>query len=249
MDDLIKQASLYLKEKLQITVFTGAGISAESGISTYRDKQTGLWENFNPMTFGTSIGFLSDPETAWNWYQHRRENMQHAQPNPAHIGVAKLQTLKPTTEIITQNIDDLHERAGSVSINHLHGDMFVTQCFANCQGTPTYIEVFDDSEIPPKCPHCDHYLRPSVVWFGEALPVQAVRSMRERIKATDLLLVIGLSGAITYGIPQFVKEENQGIIIEINPNVTTITPHADIFLQAPAGDAMPQLMKSLEAIL
>ena len=176
--------------------------------------------------------------------------MKNAKPNPAHTQIARLQELKPGTAIITQNIDDLHERAGSSRVTHLHGDMFVNHCFANCQGTPTIIDLLPENvELPPKCPHCDNLVRPGVVWFGEQLPVSAVRAMKERIAETDLLLVIGLSGAITYGVPEYVKNENQGIVIEINPNESGITPFADIFLQAPAGEILPSLVSELENLL
>lgn len=250
MNDLIKEAAKHLQQAKHITVFTGAGISAESGIATYRDAQTGLWENHDPMLYATSIGFLSDPETAWKWYSHRRDVMKNAQPNPAHIHATRLQDLKPDTAIITQNIDDLHERAGSYSITHLHSDMFVNHCFADCQGTPTIIDPLPETDMmPPKCPHCDNLIRPGVVWFGEVLPVKAVRAMKERIAKTDLLLVIGLSGAITYGVPNYVKEQNQGTVIELNLNESGITPFADIFLQAPAGDVMPDLISQFEKLL
>jgi len=247
MDDLIKKAAEFIRQKKAVTVFTGAGISAESGISTYRDEQTGLWENHDPMLYATSVGFLLQPDVAWKWYLYRREEMGKAQPNPAHIHVAKLQELKPDTAIITQNVDDLHERAGSENITHLHGSIYVNHCFENCQGVPTVIDELPDSdELPPKCLHCGKMLRPGVVWFGEVLPVLSVRAMRERIAKTDLLLVIGLSGAITYGVPEIVKNENDGIVIEINPNESAITPFADVFIQEKAGIAMPELIAALE---
>ncbi len=250
MNELIQKAANHLHQAKHITVFTGAGISAESGISTYRDAQTGLWENHDPMLYATSIGFQLQPDTAWQWYLHRREVMKNAEPNPAHLQVARLQELKASTAIITQNIDDLHERAGSSHITHLHGDMFVNHCFANCQGTPTIIDpLLDSEELPPKCPHCDNFVRPGVVWFGEVLPVEAVREMKAQIAKTDLLLVIGLSGAITYGVPEIVKNDNQGNVIEVNPNESGITPFADIFLQARAGEIMPSLISELENLL
>lgn len=247
MDNLIKKASDYIQQKKAVTVFTGAGISAESGITTYREAQTGLWENHDPMLYATSMGFLSEPDTAWKWYLHRRNQMCEAQPNPAHTQVAKLQQLKPDTAIITQNVDDLHERAGSENITHLHGSIYANHCIAACQGVPTEIdELPETDELPPKCPQCGNLLRPGVVWFGEILPVLAVHTMRERIAKTDLLLVIGLSGAITYGVPEIVKNENDGIVIEINPNRSGITPFADVFIQEKAGIVMSRLIRVLE---
>lgn len=250
MDDLIKQAAEYLKQARFVTVFTGAGISAESGIPTYRDKQTGLWEKYDPKAFATSMGFLAQPDIAWQWYKFRREEMGKAQPNPAHLQVARLQKLKPHTEIITQNIDDLHEKAGGSNINHLHGSIYVNHCYANCQGTPTVLDTLsEDHDIPPKCPHCGGLVRPGVVWFGEMLSVDAVQAMRQRVAITDLLLVIGLSGAITYGVPDHVKVRNRGRVIEVNPSLSGITVFSDIFLSAPAGEVMPKLMDTLEELL
>src|SRR5690606_739062 len=125
--------------------------SAESGIPTYRDSQTGMWANYDPVLFATSMGYLSQPALAWQWYEHRRAEMREAQPNPAHHQLAYLQKIKPNVSIITQNIDDLHERAGSQSITHLHGDIYRNYCIAHCQSEPTIIDPVPESDdLPPK---------------------------------------------------------------------------------------------------
>lgn len=245
-ENLTKAAEL-LKEAKRITVFTGAGISAESGIRTYRDK-TGVWNEVDIASFGTAAGYMLKPQEAWRWNMERREEMRKAQPNPAHLALTHLQKLRPNTSIITQNIDDLHERAANQNIIHLHGTAFGNYCFNHCKGFPTVIDPLPESEDePPHCPYCNAFIRPAVVWFGEMLPINAVAAMREAILATDLLLVIGLSGAIHYGLPEAVRRAG-GNVIEVNPNLSGITVYSSVWLAAPAGEAMPELITKLEEL-
>jgi NAD-dependent deacetylase len=245
--NLVREAAELMKAAKRITVFTGAGISAESGIKTYRDKD-GVWNQVDIVSFGTVAGYSLNPTEAWRWNIARRAEMRRAEPNPAHLALSRLQKLRPNTSIITQNIDDLHERAANQNIIHLHGSAFGNYCFNHCKGFPTVIDPLPESEAePPHCPYCDALIRPAVVWFGEMLPMDAVDAMRKAVFETDLLLVIGLSGAIHYGVPQHVRKA-EGKVIEVNPNLSSITPDANIWLATPAGESVPALIAKLEEI-
>lgn len=251
-DANIKQAVEALAGANQITAFTGAGISKESGISTYREPQEGEWAKHDPKLLATEFGFMIDPRKVWRWNMYRRAKMLNAQPNPAHLALTDLQEMKPSFKVITQNIDDLHERAGTNDVTHLHGTILEFKCSKHCKGEPTLVDLdamgydYTENDFPPHCPHCDNaYVRPHVVWFGEMLPVDAVRTMRTFISITDVLLVVGLSGAITYGAPNLMKE-NGGTVIEVNPTRSEITDLTDIWIQAPAGEALPQIITLLK---
>lgn len=238
-----------------VTAFTGAGISKESGISTYREPQEGEWAKHDPMMLATNIGFTLNPKLVWRWNMHRRDKMLKSQPNPAHHALTNLQSIKPSLSIITQNIDDLHERAQTQNITHLHGTILEYKCSGDCEGLPTLVDldklgyVYAENDLPPKCPYCDvRFIRPNVVWFGEALPVSAVHAFRDTINLTDVLLVVGLSGAITYNAPDIVKDKG-GIIIEVNPTQSDITDLADIWVEAPAGQALPRIVEAIKGLM
>jgi NAD-dependent deacetylase len=241
-------ANLILSSK-QLTIFTGAGVSKESGIPTYRDPREGLWEKYDPMELATPFGYINNPQVAWKWHLEGRTRMLNAQPNPGHFALTELER-RYSAVIITQNVDDLHERAGSKSVVHLHGSILTHRCFQNCRGNPTLIDIsklsYDLDSGPPRCPYCSAYVRPNVVWFGEVLPREPVQDMFDALNETDLMLVVGLSGAITYNVPQMVKQRG-GRIIEVNPNESEITPHVDVFLQGFSGEVLPELVTALGA--
>lgn len=254
MNDFISKAAQAIHNANRITVFSGAGISKESGISTYREPQEGEWAKHDPMLLATNLGFMLNPKLVWKWNMNRYDKMLNSQPNPAHFAVTNLQTIKPSLNVVTQNIDDLHERANTQNIIHLHGSMLEFKCSGDCKGNPTLIDlkdfnyVYHEDDFPPKCPYCNSkFVRPNIVWFGEALPVPAVIASREIIAQTDVLLVVGLSGAITYGAPNIVKE-NGGIIVEVNPLRSQITDLADIWIEAPAGKVLPEIIKAIRDI-
>lgn len=253
-DNIIQQAAEAIDSSQTITAFTGAGISKESGISTYREPQEGEWAKHNPMMLATSLGFTLNPKLVWRWNMHRREIILNSQPNPAHHALTDLQSIKPSLTIITQNIDDLHERANTQHITHLHGSLLEFKCSGDCEGNPTLVDldeinyIYVKDDLPPKCAYCEfRFIRPNVVWFGEALPVPAVQTSRETMNKTDVLLVVGLSGAITYGAPNVVKD-NGGIVIEINPAKSAVTDLADFWIQAPAGKALPELIEAIRGL-
>ncbi len=249
----IQECAGYLKAAKQITVLTGAGVSKESGIPTFRDTLDGLWARFDPTQLATRQAFNADPKLVWDFYEYRRELMRPAQPNPGHVALAALQKRFPTLRIITQNVDDLHERAGSTDVIRLHGNIAHNKCSANCQGTPTLIDVnqltWDKTSGPPACPHCGQPVRPDVVWFGEMLPREQLERAADLLRITDVILVVGTSGLVSPSaeMPRKVKD-NGGVVIEVNPDTSMITRIATLKLEGSSGVILPQVVGVSEAI-
>src|SRR5579863_7615112 len=175
MADLDKTITQALRAATRVVVLTGAGVSAESGVPTFRDKQTGLWENFDAADLATPSAFQSDPALVWGWYEWRRMAVLHAMPNAAHRAIAAMAQLVPAFTLVTQNVDDLHERGGSRQVVHLHGELARPYCEA-CREPYAFPDAvpevpFGGSRIePPHCVACGRRIRPGVVWFGESLP-------------------------------------------------------------------------------
>lgn len=254
----VKLAATLLASKERICILTGAGISAESGIPTFRDKQTGLWENYGVEDLATPEAFARDPKLVWSWYQWRRQLVADKVPNPAHHALAQWQYHAQTSEqqvtLITQNVDDLHEQAGS-AVTHLHGHLWHDRC-GQCeipyleQSRAAYIKQdtirFDDKLIT--CPHCDGYIRPDIVWFGEALPVQAWQTAEEAAANCDVFISIGTSSLVypAAGLSQLAKQ-NGAQVIEINPDPTPNTI-VDITLIEKAGVILPLLIEEITAL-
>jgi NAD-dependent deacetylase len=207
----------YLVEKLlhakHIVIFTGAGVSAESGVATFRDKHTGHWENHDPMELASPDGWKEDKNRVWAWYESRRAIVMNAEPNACHIGIANLKHALETRtgqnvkiDIVTQNIDDLHERAGSTNVIHLHGSLFAPRC-EHCEEDAEFGPDPPDPNgtcvEPPLCTFCKHSIRPGVVWFGEAVPPVLLSCAREMAKQCDVMIIVGTSGLVypANGIP------------------------------------------------
>ncbi len=210
---------LIVKSKY-IIAFTGAGISAESGIPTFRGKD-GLWNKYDPTELASPEGFEKDPIKVWEWYKWRMEIIYNAEPNMAHKMLALLEEKGYLESIITQNVDGLHQRAGAKNVIELHGNIWRAKC-TTCTYKITFKKPLD--EIPPKCPKCNALLRPDVVWFGEPLPEdQWHKAINEASKA-DLMITIGTSLLVypAAHLPMIVIK-NGGFIIEINPDPTYIS--------------------------
>ena len=238
-----------------IAVLTGAGMSRESGIATFREAQVGLWEQYDPVEIASVDGWNRDNALVWGWYQWRAHVARQADPNDGHIALAELASHR-TVSIVTQNVDDLHERAGSTVISHLHGSLFAPRC-EHC-GTP-YLgaDAFlpDDADVspqlratPPTCMHCLSLVRPGIVWFGEALPMDAWSRAEAAVVMADVVLVIGTSGivypaarlpetALAAGIP----------VIEINPEATPLSAAASYHWQGTAATTLPALVAAINA--
>jgi len=178
--------------------------------------------------------------------------MRPAKPNPAHVALAALEKRFPTMEIITQNIDDLHEQAGSKHIIRLHGSIWADKCFFDCRGSPTLVEVslieWDKDSGPPPCPHCGRWVRPDVVWFGEMLPPDQLEAAALAASNCDVMLVVGTSGVVQPAADMpYVAKRHGAKVIEFNPVESEITPVADVWLQAPAGESLPRVVEALDA--
>jgi NAD-dependent deacetylase len=226
----------------RICVLTGAGISAESGVPTFRDAQTGLWAQYNPLDLATPEAFLRDPELVWRWYRWRRELVARAEPNAAHLALARLVDPSKVFTLVTQNVDGLHQRAGSSDVIEFHGNLFADRCFV--EG----IDVHPDpAEEVPHCPGCGALVRPGVVWFGEAIPVEALALSSAAAQACDVFLSIGTS-ALVYPAAGLVDMARQAgaITVEINPQPTELAASFDFTLPAPAGSVLPELVDSLQ---
>jgi NAD-dependent deacetylase len=248
LDSLIRQAADALRGSRRLAALTGAGVSAESGIPTFRDALTGLWAQYDPTRLATREAFEQNPALVWGFYQFRRELMRPAQPNPAHYALAALEQRFPTMQIITQNVDDLHERAGSCNVIRLHGRISANKCYADCQGEPTPVDVNGIAGSPPPCPYCGQPVRPDVVWFGEYLPLAQLDAAKIAAASCDVMLVIGTSGVVTPAADMpFLAKQNGATIIEFNPVESAITSIADVWLPAPSGETLPRVVAALDA--
>ena len=244
----IEQLALTLRDAERVVVFTGAGVSAESGIPTFRDALSGLWARFDPSELATPHAFQRDPALVWGWSEWRRTQLLKVDPNPAHRAIAELGRLVPELVVITQNVDDLHERAGSTGVIHLHGSIQAPRCFACGQAhdtarQPRHYETEARIE-PPRCEACNGPIRPGVVWFGEALPEAALDAAFEAAKRCDCLLSIGTSGVVQPAarIPS-VALEYGATVIHINPDRVPSLHPREFCLQGKAGDLVPELIR------
>src|SRR5437773_6190011 len=174
----IVQAARRLREADLLVVLTGAGVSKESGVPTFRDAMDGLWARFDPQQLATPVAFRANPRLVWDWYEYRRQLVKNVRPNPGHYAIAALEDLLPQVTVVTQNIDGLHQAAKSSDVVELHGNIHRHKCFADCKGSPTLIDVatldWDREAGPPPCPYCGQWVRPDVVWFTERLPQEAL---------------------------------------------------------------------------
>jgi NAD-dependent deacetylase len=220
----------------RIAVLTGAGISAESGIPTFRGAG-GLWENYRAEELATPEAFGRDPATVWRWYEWRRSIVRQAQPNLAHVALSALERVLPprgSVTVITQNVDELHRRAGSQNLIELHGSIFRVRCIRHQEPRPA-LDPFVD--LPPRC-ECGSLLRPDVVWFGEPLPERALAEAAERVSEADLLLIVGTSGLV-YPAAGLAGVLRHGVSVEINPQSTPLSASCDFVLTASACDTVP----------
>jgi NAD-dependent deacetylase len=201
MSDFEYAAEALSKARL-IVVFTGAGISAESGIPTYRDPLKGIWARHNPQSLETAKAFRENPALVWGWYLWRRQQVADAQPNAAHVALSNLASKTRKVSVVTQNIDDLHERAGSAGVMHLHGSLIKPKCFACHRSAEILLPEVLCSAVgglvePPRCSRCNGKLRPAVVWYGEDLPSDVWKSAIALVKSCDLVISVGTSGTVT----------------------------------------------------
>ena len=223
----------------RVSALTGAGVSAESGVPTFRDAQSGLWAKYRPEDLATPRAFKCNPRLVWEWYEWRRKLVADAKPNPAHFALVEMEKLFFRFQLITQNVDGLHQLAGSTGVIELHGNIKRTKCFAE----DTVVESWRDSgDVPPKCPRCGGLLRPDVVWFEESLPEDAMRSA-ERATDCDVFFSIGTSTVVypAAGLPNNAQTKGAAVV-EINPEPTPFSSQADFVLRGAAGTVLPELI-------
>ena len=215
-------------------VLTGAGVSADSGIPTFRGER-GLWRNYRPEDLATPEAFARDPLLVWEWYEWRRGLVREAKPNAAHLAIARL----PNAIVVTQNVDGLHQRAGSKDVIELHGNLFRTRCTLE-ESRQDAADAFTD--LPPLC-NCGAMLRPDVVWFGELLPPGAFERAARAVRDADLLLVIGTSGVVfpAAGLVSF----HQGLSIEINPQLSALSSSCSFAIAANAAEVTPLIVDAV----
>jgi NAD-dependent deacetylase len=240
---LLSAAAAALRASRHVCVLTGAGISAESGVPTFRDAQTGLWAKYRPEDLATPAAFARDPQRIWEWYEWRRELVRKAEPNAGHRALVELQRVLPQLTLVTQNVDGLHQRAGSAGVIEYHGNILRDRCAAEgiaAERSPLSITGL------PECARCGEMLRPDVVWFGEPIPIQALRDSDEAAADCDVFMSIGTAAVVYPAAGLAERAARSGArIIEINPEPTALSPLADIELRGPAGELLPQLLQVL----
>jgi NAD-dependent deacetylase len=236
---------------MRVAVLSGAGISAESGVPTFRDDKNGLWARFDPYELSSTRGWRSNPERVWGWYLWRHYLVAKVEPNDGHRAIAAWQD-QAEVSVITQNVDDLHERAGSAPVYHLHGSLFEFCCercgLAYTETLPEMLEPTIEVE-PPVC-RCGGLIRPDIVWFGEPLPQGPWQAAVEATEAADVMVVVGTS-AIVYpaaGLPELALSRGTAVI-EVNPEPTPLTSSATISIRESASRALPGLLERLPALL
>ncbi len=231
-----------LRRARAIAAFTGAGVSAESGVPTFRDAQTGLWAQFRAEDLATPQAFRRDPVTVWNWYAWRRTLIAAVEPNPAHHAIAAMAAQLPALTVITQNVDGLHQRAGSREVIELHGNIWRTQCF-DCSAPADALP--EDGAVLPRCAHCGGMLRPGVVWFGEALPMQAWRRAAAAVASCDVFFCIGTSSLVepAASLPHQARAAGARLI-QVNPEPTAHDAVAHHILRGKAGEILPSLLRA-----
>jgi NAD-dependent protein deacetylase/lipoamidase len=229
----------WLRDACSIVVLTGAGVSAESGVPTFRGNH-GLWKQYRAEDLATPGAFARDPKLVWEWYDWRRSLIAEAKPNPGHYALAAAEARARKFTLITQNVDGLHELAGSRNVLRLHGSIWMLRCL-ECRR-----EREDRStplpEIPPRC-ECGGMLRPGVVWFGELLPAQVWKDAEAAARQADLFLLIGTSAMVypAAGLASMAKSSGARVV-EINIEETGVSDSIDEFLQGPSGELLPQLI-------
>ena len=246
MKQLVKRLK---RANTRVTVLTGAGVSAASGVPTFRGAD-GLWRNFRPETLATAEAFGRDPKLVWEWYAWRRSRIAACEPNAAHRVIAGWSRCFSNFHLITQNVDGLHERAGTDKTICLHGSIWEVSCWQGCANSPKRWrdETVSFNEMPPRCPYCTGPIRPGVVWFGETLDPATVRKASEAA-ACDVFMTIGTS-SVVYPAAGFLSAAKQqgAFTVEINPDATPASSTVDLVLRGPAEKVLPELDQELAGL-
>lgn len=234
-----------MKAATRVVALTGAGASAESGIPTFRDAQTGLWAKYDPMQLATPEAFARHPKLVWEWYTWRRNLCRDKKPNAGHYALAQMEKIFPHFVVVTQNIDGLHHAAGSTDVIELHGNLWRDKCAKeNVIIIQSDARVVEDGLLA--CPRCGAYLRPDVVWFGESLPRAALDRAFQEVMQCDVLFAIGTSAVVepAASLPRLARQAGAWIV-EINPEETPLSSLADVVLRGKSGKVLPALLQQL----
>ncbi|AVO35383.1 SIR2 family NAD-dependent protein deacylase [Ottowia oryzae] len=244
----IDQVRPWLQSAGRIAMLTGAGVSAESGVPTFRDAQTGLWAHDRPEDLATEEGYRANPQRVWDWYQMRREMVRAVRPNAGHIAVAEFQARHPERlTVITQNVDGLHEAAGSPGVLALHGNLFADAWLDGCALARRPADAcpvsWAEPGHPPRCAQCGSLVRPAVVWFGEGLPVDTLAAAQAAAHACEVMLVVGTSGQVwpAAGLAGSARRAGAKVIV-VNPEATALDDEADALLRGPSATVLPRLL-------
>ena len=232
-----------LRAAKRVVALTGAGVSAESGVPTFRDALTGLWATFDPLELATPSAFARNPKLVWDWYASRRAQVSQVEPNAGHVALARMESRVPGFLLATQNVDGLHARAGSRNLVELHGNIARVRCSREGRIVERWDEPAD--ALPPRCPACGAFLRPDVVWFEELLPAGALERAEAAARECDLLIVAGTSGEVypAAALPQYAKASGARVV-EANPSATPLSALADDCLRGPSASVLPALVEA-----
>jgi len=237
-----------LRERLRgvrrLLVLSGAGMSAESGIPTFRDALTGLWSRFDPAQLASVEGFRADPALVWDWYTERRLALRGVQPNAGHLALAEFARRRPgVLTIASQNVDDLHQRAGNADTIRLHGELLADRWLERCTRSPVCDTGEAETGRPPRCSRCGNLVRPAVVWFGEMLPAAALEAAEQVARSCEVALIVGTSGAVwpAAGLATLARRSGAHVVI-VNPHDSEIDDQAHVVLRATAAQALPRLL-------
>ncbi len=242
----LRDAAARRAQARHVVVYSGAGVSKESSISTFRDPGDGLWARYDPMQLATAEAYARDPALVWRWYMDRFGLIEQAAPNPGHHALAALERLVDLT-VVTQNIDGLHQRAGSRDVIELHGSAHRFKCVDGRHTGFTLADVAGSDEAPPRCPRCGDLIRPDVVWFGESLPAAALERALDLAARCDVLLAVGTSGVVyPAALVPAAAHQAGAALIDVNPEPDAFAGAADWFLQGPGGEVLPRLVAEVE---
>jgi NAD-dependent deacetylase len=232
-----------LRRARRVAVLTGAGVSAESGVPTFRDAQTGLWSKHRPEDLATPEAFRRNPKLVWEWYASRRARLAQVEPNACHRALVELERRVSKFSLITQNVDGLHQRAGSRQLMELHGNITRTKCFAEDAVVDQWPDI---GEVPPRCPRCGGWFRPDVVWFGEMLPPGVLEAATCASRDCDLFFSIGTSALVqpAASLPHAALQSG-ATVVELNLEATALTPDATFHLRGPSGLVLPALLRAV----
>jgi NAD-dependent deacetylase len=233
----------FLKKATRVAALTGAGVSQESGLRTFRDAQSGLWAQYRPEDLATPGAFARDPKLVWDWYAHRREAARGAQPNAGHYALAEMEKQIPEFTLITQNVDGLHREAGSKNILELHGNILNVRC-SECGAFAD--DWHDSTDVVPRCLKCGGLLRPDVVWFEESLPREQLDAAVNATRTCQVFFSIGTSGVVHPAAALAHAAKGEGaVVIEINAEPTPLTPKVDFAFHGKSGEILPKLVKAV----